>query len=164
VLDNRLAQNILCNSTLLIFQNAEFIGLLLDHDLLIFAIKVRFNGSGGPEVVGLESAPVPRPGANQVLIEVAAAGVNRPDCLQRAGGYPPPPGATDIPGLEIAGRIVATGDGVAQSAIGTEVCALVISGGYANPAERSRRKSAHAPAAPFGSFLPAARNSTAPSE
>jgi len=93
--------------------------------------QVRFNGSGGPEVVGLESAPVPRPGANQVLIEVAAAGVNRPDCLQRAGGYPPPPGATDIPGLEIAGRIVATGDGVAQSAIGTEVCALVISGGYA---------------------------------
>ena len=93
--------------------------------------QVRFNGSGGPEVVGLASAPVPRPGANQVLIEVAAAGVNRPDCLQRAGGYPPPPGATDIPGLEIAGRIVATGDGVAQSAIGTEVCALVISGGYA---------------------------------
>jgi putative PIG3 family NAD(P)H quinone oxidoreductase len=93
--------------------------------------QVRFNGAGGPEVVELETAPVPQPGAGQVLVEVAAAGVNRPDCLQRAGNYPPPPGATNVPGLEIAGRIVATGDGVPQSALGTEVCALVISGGYA---------------------------------
>jgi len=93
--------------------------------------QVRFNGAGGPEVIGLETAAVPQPGPGQVLVEVAAAGVNRPDCLQRAGNYPPPPGATDIPGLEISGRIVAVGDGVPQSAVGTDICALVVSGGYA---------------------------------
>jgi putative PIG3 family NAD(P)H quinone oxidoreductase len=93
--------------------------------------QIRFNGAGGPEVIGVETAAVPQPGAGQVLVEVAAAGVNRPDCLQRAGNYPPPPGATDIPGLEISGRIVALGDGVPPSALGTEICALVISGGYA---------------------------------
>ncbi|MCB5177417.1 NAD(P)H-quinone oxidoreductase [Microvirga lenta] len=93
--------------------------------------QVRFEGAGGPEVIRLENAPVPRPGKGQVLIEVAAAGVNRPDCLQRAGGYPPPPGATDIPGLEVSGRIVALGDGVERLQVGEEVCALVASGGYA---------------------------------
>ncbi|OYY71681.1 MAG: NAD(P)H-quinone oxidoreductase [Rhizobiales bacterium 35-66-30] len=74
---------------------------------------------------------MPAPGPGQVLVEVVAAGVNRPDCLQRAGGYPPPPGATDIPGLEIGGRVVALGEGVTSPKIGDEVCALVISGGYA---------------------------------
>lgn len=93
--------------------------------------QVVFAGSGGPEVIQWEMAPVPRPGAGQVLVEVVAAGVNRPDCLQRAGGYPPPPGATAVPGLEIAGRVVALGAGVASLAVGDEVCALVISGGYA---------------------------------
>ncbi|MFC4173991.1 NAD(P)H-quinone oxidoreductase [Microvirga sp. GCM10011540] len=93
--------------------------------------QVRFEGAGGPEVIRLENAPVPSPGKGQVLIEVAAAGVNRPDCLQRAGGYPPPPGATDIPGLEVSGRIVALGDGVERLQVGEEVCALVASGGYA---------------------------------
>lgn len=93
--------------------------------------QVRFSGSGGPEVIAVETASVPMPGPNQVLIEVASAGINRPDCLQRAGGYPPPPGATDIPGLEVAGRIVAIGDGVNPAEIGREVCALLISGGYA---------------------------------
>jgi len=93
--------------------------------------QVRFSGSGGPEVIAVETASVPKPGPNQVLIEVAAAGINRPDCLQRAGGYPPPPGATDIPGLEVAGRIVAIGDGVNPAEIGRDVCALLISGGYA---------------------------------
>jgi len=92
---------------------------------------VRFAGAGGPEVVRLDEGPVPRPGLGQVLIEVAAAGVNRPDCLQRGGSYPPPPGATDVPGLEAAGRVVTVGDGVAWPAVGDEVCALVISGGYA---------------------------------
>ncbi len=92
---------------------------------------VRFAGAGGPEVVRSEIGPVPRPGAGQVLIEVAAAGVNRPDCLQRGGSYPPPPGATDVPGLEVAGRVVAVGSGVDWPGIGDEVCALVISGGYA---------------------------------
>ncbi len=93
--------------------------------------QVRFEAAGGPEVIRLESAPVPQPGQGQVLIEVAAAGINRPDLLQRAGGYPPPPGATDVPGLEVSGRIVALGDGVEGFREGDEVCALLISGGYA---------------------------------
>lgn len=93
--------------------------------------QVRFDGAGGPEVIKLETAAVPQPGSGQVLIEVVAAGVNRPDCLQRAGGYPPPPGATAIPGLEVSGRIVALGDGVSELSVGDEVCALVASGGYA---------------------------------
>ena len=92
---------------------------------------VRFNGSGGPEVIALDKGPLPVPGPGQVLVKVAAAGINRPDCLQRAGGYPPPPGATDIPGLEIAGHVVAQGDGVTHPALGDAICALVISGGYA---------------------------------
>ena len=94
--------------------------------------QIRFAGAGGPEVISLETGPVPVPGAGQVLIEVAAAGVNRPDCLQRAGGYPPPPGATDVPGLEVSGKIVALGAGVSGLGIGDAVCALVISGGYAD--------------------------------
>ncbi|WP_407523151.1 NAD(P)H-quinone oxidoreductase [Methylobacterium oryzisoli] len=93
--------------------------------------QVRFNGAGGPEVIGIETAPVPTPGPGQVLIEVVAAGVNRPDCQQRAGKYPPPPGATEVPGLEVAGRIAALGEGVTGLSVGDEVCALVISGGYA---------------------------------
>lgn len=93
--------------------------------------QVRFSGPGGPEVIEIETAPLPQPGPGQVLIAVAAAGINRPDCLQRAGGYPPPPGATQIPGLEISGHIAAVGEGVAESRIGEAVCALVISGGYA---------------------------------
>ena len=93
--------------------------------------QVRFRGAGGPEVIALDEAAVPRPGAGQVLVEVVAAGVNRPDCQQRLGKYPPPPGATDVPGLEVAGRVVAVGEGVTAPALGAEVCALVISGGYA---------------------------------
>lgn len=94
--------------------------------------QVRFTGPGGPEVVVLETAPVPKPGPGQVLIEVVAAGINRPDCIQRAGNYPPPPGATDVPGLEVSGRVVALGEGVTAPPLGAEVCALVISGGYAD--------------------------------
>lgn len=75
--------------------------------------------------------PLPQPAAGEVLIEVAAAGVNRPDVLQRQGAYPPPPGASDIPGLEIAGTIVALGEGVSGRAPGDEVLALVTGGGYA---------------------------------
>lgn len=93
--------------------------------------QVRFAGAGGPEVIRIETAPVPKPGPGQVLVAVAAAGINRPDCAQRAGSYPPPPGATDVPGLEIAGRVVALGPDVTSPALGQEVCALVISGGYA---------------------------------
>ncbi len=85
----------------------------------------------GPRGDQDRNRPLPSPGPGQVLIKVAAAGINRPDCVQRAGHYPPPPGASEIPGLEIAGTIVALGEGVAPGEIGREVCALVISGGYA---------------------------------
>jgi putative PIG3 family NAD(P)H quinone oxidoreductase len=74
---------------------------------------------------------VPQPGPGEVLVRVAAAGVNRPDVMQRMGGYPPPPGAPDIPGLEIAGAVAALGEGVSGLAVGDEVCALVAGGGYA---------------------------------
>ncbi|MGI8570756.1 MAG: NAD(P)H-quinone oxidoreductase [Methylocella sp.] len=93
--------------------------------------QVHFEGHGGPDVIRTGEAPVPEPGPGQVLIEVTAAGVNRPDCLQREGAYPPPPGESAIPGLEIAGRVVARGEGVSTPAEGDDVCALVGSGGYA---------------------------------
>ncbi len=86
---------------------------------------------GGPEVLRPVERPVPTPGAGEVLIEVAAAGVNRPDVLQRQGGYPPPPGASDIPGLEVAGRVAALGEGVSELGVGDQVTALVTGGGYA---------------------------------
>lgn len=93
--------------------------------------------TGGPDVLCLVERPVPRPGAGEVLVRVAAAGVNRPDVMQRKGLYPPPPGAPRIPGLEIAGRIVAVGDGVDSDWIGRAVCALVAGGGYAEYAVAS---------------------------
>ncbi|MDP4005581.1 NAD(P)H-quinone oxidoreductase [Methylobacterium sp. NEAU K] len=93
--------------------------------------QIRFSGPGGPEVIAVESVALPSPGPGQVLIEVVAAGVNRPDMMQRAGLYPPPPGATEVPGLEVAGRVAKLGEGVEGLSVGQEVCALVISGGYA---------------------------------
>jgi putative PIG3 family NAD(P)H quinone oxidoreductase len=86
---------------------------------------------GAPEVLVPEERPLPAPGAGEVLVEVAAAGVNRPDVMQRKGLYPPPPGAPDIPGLEIAGEVTALGAGVARWKIGDKVTALVPGGGYA---------------------------------
>ncbi|MDP2620827.1 MAG: NAD(P)H-quinone oxidoreductase [Hyphomicrobiales bacterium] len=86
---------------------------------------------GGPEVLRPEQRPVPAPGNGEFLVEVAAAGVNRPDILQRKGQYPPPEGASDIPGLEIAGTIVAAGPGAASFTMGDKVTALVSGGGYA---------------------------------
>ncbi len=86
---------------------------------------------GGPEMLQEVRVPVPVPGPGEVLIEVASAGVNRPDVLQRKGLYPPPPGASPLPGLEVAGRIVAVGADVDADAIGRRVCALVAGGGYA---------------------------------
>ncbi len=86
---------------------------------------------GGPEQLRLCQRPVPAPGPDEVLLAVAAAGVNRPDVIQRQGKYPPPPGASDIPGLEIAGTIVATGAGVDANLLGRRVAALVTGGGYA---------------------------------
>ena len=92
---------------------------------------VGFEAPGGPEVLRLETLPVPTPGAGQVLVKVAFAGVNRPDVAQRQGFYPPPPGASPIPGLEVAGEIVALGEGVGPELLGQTVCALVSGGGYA---------------------------------
>lgn len=86
---------------------------------------------GGPEVLAPTRLAVPRPGPGEVLIKVAAAGVNRPDVIQRQGNYPPPPGAPDTLGLEVAGHIVAVGAGVKGHAVGEAVCALVAGGGYA---------------------------------
>lgn len=86
---------------------------------------------GPPESLRPVSRPVPEPGPGEVLIRVAAAGVNRPDVLQRKGVYPPPPGVTDIPGLEVAGDVVRVGTGVTEPAVGARVCALVAGGGYA---------------------------------
>ena len=92
---------------------------------------VEIAAPGGPEQLRLSSRPTPRPGKGEVLVKVAAAGVNRPDVLQRKGLYPPPPGASDIPGLEISGTVVAAGQG-ATHLIGNRVCALVAGGGYAD--------------------------------
>jgi NADPH2:quinone reductase len=93
------------------------------------AIAIR--APGGPEVLVPEPRPVPQPGDGEVLVKVAAAGVNRPDVMQRKGLYPPPPGAPDIPGLEIAGEVVALGAGVTRWKVGDKVMALVVGGGYA---------------------------------
>jgi putative PIG3 family NAD(P)H quinone oxidoreductase len=86
---------------------------------------------GGPEVLVPVRRPVPSPGTGELLIEVAAAGVNRPDVMQRLGLYPPPPGAPTILGLEVAGTVVAAGEGVGPGLVGSRVCALVAGGGYA---------------------------------
>lgn len=86
---------------------------------------------GGPEALAPESRPVPQPGPGEVLVRVAAAGVNRPDVMQRKGLYPPPPGASDIPGLEIAGEVVAVGEGATRYQVGDRICGLVSGGGYA---------------------------------
>ncbi|QCI69051.1 NAD(P)H-quinone oxidoreductase [Phreatobacter stygius] len=86
---------------------------------------------GGPEALVPETRPVPTPGPQEILVKVAAAGVNRPDVLQRAGGYPPPKGASDIPGLEISGEVAALGVGASRFKLGDKVCGLVAGGGYA---------------------------------
>jgi NADPH2:quinone reductase len=86
---------------------------------------------GGPEVLVPETRPVPTPGPGEILIKVAAAGINRPDVAQRAGVYPPPPGASDLPGLEVAGEVVAVGPGAAKHKVGDKVMSLVAGGGYA---------------------------------
>ena len=92
---------------------------------------IGIKAPGGPEVLVLEQRAVPSPGEGEILVKAAAAGVNRPDVMQRQGLYPPPPGAPDIPGLEIAGEIVALGSGVKRWKIGDRVMALVVGGGYA---------------------------------
>jgi len=104
---------------------------------------VDHGNGGGPEVLNLATREVPELGAGEVLIEVVAAGVNRPDCIQRSGRYPPPADASPHLGLEVAGRIVALGQGVTEWKIGEAVCALANGGGYAEYA-----------AAPAGQVLP----------
>jgi NADPH2:quinone reductase len=92
---------------------------------------VRITRSGGPEVLSLQDEPRPEPQTGEVLVRVAAAGVNRPDIQQRRGLYPPPPGASEIPGLDIAGVVEKVSPGVAWPRVGDTVCALVTGGGYA---------------------------------
>ena len=116
------------------------------------AIAIR--APGGPEVLTPEQRPVPAPGAGEILVKVAAAGVNRPDVMQRMGQYPPPPGAPDIPGLEIAGEVVACGPQVTRWKVGDKVMALVVGGGYA---EYCLAHASHAlPVPPGLSFVEAA--------
>src|SRR4051794_19581385 len=93
-------------------------------------IAIEISRPGDPEVLVATERPCPEPAVGEVLIRVAAAGVNRPDVFQRRGHYPPPPGASDIPGLEVAGTIERLGDGVDGFAVGDAVCALVAGGGY----------------------------------
>lgn len=94
-------------------------------------IAIEISEPGGPEALKPHNLPTPEPGADEVLVRVAAAGVNRPDVMQRKGMYPPPPGAPDTPGLEIAGEVVMVGAGVSVLNVGDRVCALVAGGGYA---------------------------------
>jgi len=94
-------------------------------------IAVEISAPGGPDVLKPKIVPVPKPGSGHILIKVAAAGVNRPDVAQRMGVYPPPPGHSLLPGLEVAGEIVATGGSVTRWRPGNKVCALVNGGGYA---------------------------------
>src|SRR5246127_4512223 len=92
---------------------------------------IAISKPGGPEVLLPEQRGVPAPGPSEILIKVEAAGVNRPDVAQRSGSYPPPPGASDLPGLEIAGEVVALGEGSHKHKIGDKVMSLVAGGGYA---------------------------------
>ena len=92
---------------------------------------IEISAPGGPEVLRVAERPRPQPRAGEVLIAVRAAGVNRPDLAQRAGLYPPPPGASDLPGLEVAGVVAALGPGTAGCSVGDAVCALCNGGGYA---------------------------------
>jgi NADPH2:quinone reductase len=92
---------------------------------------IAIRSAGGPDVLVPEQRPTPAPAAGEILVKVASAGVNRPDVMQRMGLYPPPPGATDIPGLEIAGEVVARGAGASRWKDGDKVMALVVGGGYA---------------------------------
>ena len=92
---------------------------------------IEITTPGAPDVLKRATRPTPKPGPGELLVKVAAAGVNRPDVLQRYGKYPPPPGASDLPGLEIAGTVAALGTGVTGFKLGDKVCALISGGGYA---------------------------------
>ncbi|HEU4854649.1 MAG TPA: NAD(P)H-quinone oxidoreductase [Nitrosospira sp.] len=94
-------------------------------------LAIHIPSHGGPEVLVCAARPIPHPASGNVLIKVQAAGINRPDMLQRRGLYPPPAGASEIPGLEVAGEVIANGEGAARFKLGDKVCALVAGGGYA---------------------------------
>ncbi|MEL6236258.1 MAG: alcohol dehydrogenase catalytic domain-containing protein, partial [Pseudomonadota bacterium] len=114
---------------------------------------VEIAAPGGPEMLRPAMRDVPQPGPGEILIKVAAAGVNRPDCLQRAGLYAPPPDASDLPGLEAAGTVAAVGAEVTRWHVGDAVCALLPGGGYA---EYALTPADHALAIPQGLSLEAA--------
>ncbi len=103
----------------------------MSEDIPTTMQAIEIAEAGGPEVLRITDFPVPEPGDGEVLIKVTAAGVNRPDVMQRLGLYPPPPGAPDIPGLEVAGTVAALGPNASGVQEGDAVCALVIGGGYA---------------------------------
>ena len=107
---------------------------------------VEIAAPGGPEQLKVAMRPLPRPGAGEVLVRVAAAGVNRPDVMQRQGRYPPPPGASDLPGMEIAGEIVELGPDVSGLAPGDQICSLLPGGGYAAYAIAAAPLCMHLPA------------------
>ena len=109
------------------------------------AILIEGKG-GGPEMLKAGGRPIPRPQGRELLVRVAAAGVNRPDVLQRQGNYPPPPGASDIPGLEIAGEVVEVGAHASRYKAGDKICALVTGGGYSNYCVADERASLPYPA------------------
>ena len=111
---------------------------------------ITFVEPGGPEVLEPCEWPRPVPGSGEVLVKVAYAGVNRPDIMQRLGLYPPPPGASEIPGLEISGEVVALGEGAPAALLGQQVCALVTGGGYA---QYCLAKAAHCLPVPDGVSL-----------
>jgi NADPH:quinone reductase len=94
-------------------------------------LAVEIAAAGGPEQLKATTRPLPQPGPGEVLVRVAAAGVNRPDVMQRQGRYPPPPGASDLPGMEISGEIVQLGTGVSGLALGDQIASLLPGGGYA---------------------------------
>mgnify|MGYP001806357309 CR=1 FL=1 len=104
-----------------------------------------YDAPGGPDVFRPETMPTPQPGTGQVLIRVAYAGVNRPDVIQRQGFYPPPPGASPIPGLEVSGTVVAIGKGAPPEMLNQQVCALVSGGGYAEYCLADVRHCLHVP-------------------
>src|SRR5215472_13750722 len=106
-------------------------GVFMPNGLPKSMTSIAIREPGGPDMLVAQQQPVPAPGESEILVKVAAAGVNRPDVLQRQGHYPPPKGATEIPGLEIAGEIVAVGPAVSRWSKGDRVMALVVGGGYA---------------------------------
>lgn len=125
-------------------------GTIMDDISTGVMTAIHFAEPGGPDVLAPCEWPKPRPGPGEVLIAVAFAGVNRPDVMQRKGLYPPPSGASPIPGLEVSGTIIATGEGVASDMQGQQVCALVTGGGYA---QYCLAKAAHCLHVPHGLSL-----------